>query len=327
MNIKEIYDLAITMGMMFDPRGEEVNRILNERKKEYERMRDEEKIYYDEECITNPYNDTRILAGDWEQSVNLVMCGIDVEGPEILLADRLREKGKQIDLVIAHHPQGIAGAQLHNVMQVQSDMMEAMGVPISVAEGLMVERIDEVKRGRMPLNHQRAVDTARLLGIPFMCVHSPADNLVSHYLEKLLAETPYYTVADVIDILMSIPEYQAAAKIKAGPNLITGDKKRRAGKVYIKMTGGTAGSVKAYEKLAAAGVGTIIGMHMAENHRKAARENHINVIIAGHMASDSLGINLFLDELENRKIEVVPVSGLIRVKRSGIKSLRHNSID
>jgi hydrogenase maturation factor len=64
-----------------------------------------------------------------------------------------------------------------------------------------------------------------------------------------------------------------------------------------------------------AGIGTIIGMHMNEEYRKEAEKYHINVVIAGHMASDSLGMNLFLDELEKKGIEIVPVSGLIRIKR------------
>ena len=322
MKIKDIYQLAVEMGKTFDPRGDEVNRLLEERHKEYDRMNDDEKSFYDEENLTNPYNDTRLLFGEGEQVVKSAICGIDMETPEILLVDRLREKGSRIDMIISHHPQGSAKADLHNVMHVQSDMMEGAGVPINIAEGLMEDRISEVKRGLMPINHQRAVDAARLLDIPFMCVHSPADNMVSHYLEKIFAQTPYRTVQDVIDILMEVPEYQQAKRFKAGPTIVSGDKKRRAGKIFIKMTGGTAGSVKSYEKLAAAGVGTIIGMHMADNHRKAARDNHINVVIAGHMASDSLGINLFLDELEKKGMEIIPAAGLIRVKRDGWNTLR-----
>ena len=46
------------------------------------------------------------------------------------------------------------------------------------------------------------------------------------------------------------------------------------------MTGGTSGSEKAYEKMAAAGIGTIIGMHMGDKHREEAEKNYINVIIA-----------------------------------------------
>jgi hypothetical protein len=34
------------------------------------------------------------------------------------------------------------------------------------------------------------------------------------------------------------------------------------------------------------------------------------------MASDSLGMNIILDELEKKGIDIVPCSGLIRVKRS-----------
>lgn len=322
MKLKEIYQLAIEMGKQFDPRGDEVNRLLEDRQKEYEKMSNDDRDFFDKETLSNPYNDTRILYGLGEEMVKSLICGIDMETPEIILADRLREKGRKIDLVIAHHPEGSAQADLYNVMQVQSDMMAGVGVPINIAEALMEERIAEVKRAIMPLNHQRAIDAARLLDLPFMCVHSPADNLVSHYLEKTLASTPYRTVQDVLDILMDIPEYQQAKKLKAGPTIVAGDKNRRAGKVLIKMTGGTGGSPKSYAKLAAAGVGTIIGMHMADNHRKEARENHINVIIAGHMASDSLGLNFFLDELEKRGLEIIPAAGLIRVKRDGMDSLK-----
>ena len=42
---------------------------------------------------------------------------------------------------------------------------------------------------------------------------------------------------------------------------------------------------------------------------------HINVIDAGHMAADSIGANLYLDELEKKGIVVIPCSGLIRIKR------------
>jgi hypothetical protein len=56
-------------------------------------------------------------------------------------------------------------------------------------------------------------------------------------------------------------------------------------------------------------------MHMKEESKKEAETANINVVVAGHMSSDSLGMNLFLDELEKRGIEIVPCSGLIRVSR------------
>ena len=94
-----------------------------------------------------------------------------------------------------------------------------------------------------------------------------------------------------------------------------GSKERRTGKIFVDMTGGTSGSEDAFAKLAQARIGTLVGMHMGEKHRKEAEKNHLNVVIAGHMSSDSLGMNLLLDELEKRGVEVISCSGLIRYKR------------
>jgi acetolactate synthase regulatory subunit len=67
--------------------------------------------------------------------------------------------------------------------------------------------------------------------------------------------------------------------------------------------------------MANAGIGTIVGMHMSEEHKKEAHKHHVNVVIAGHMSSDSLGMNQLLDVLESKGVKLVPASGLIRVKR------------
>jgi hypothetical protein len=82
------------------------------------------------------------------------------------------------------------------------------------------------------------------------------------------------------------------------------------------MTGGTSGSENSYEKLSQAGVGTIVGMHMSDKHRKEAEKHHLNVVIAGHISSDSLGMNLLLDGIEQKGIDIIPCSGIIRHKRS-----------
>jgi putative NIF3 family GTP cyclohydrolase 1 type 2 len=117
-------------------------------------------------------------------------------------------------------------------------------------------------------------------------------------------------------LLLEIPEYKEAAKIGAGPKITVGSLENRCGKIALtEVTGGTEGSPKLYEKMAIAGIGTIVSMHQSEEHWQKAKESHINIIVAGHTSSDSLGMNLFLDELEKRGIEIVPCSGLIRVSR------------
>lgn len=317
MKLKDIYRLAVQKGMEKDPRGmDRVSRLLRKEKDRFESLSEEEKNEYDREKFFSPYHDTRVLYGDMEMQVNKVLAGIDVEVEEILLADHLRSKGAGIDLVMAHHPEGKALANLHLVMHAQEDLMEKHGVPINVAEGVMASRIGEVQRGLMPGNHNRAVDTAGILDLPFMCVHSAADNHAATCIQKLMDEKKPETLEDILKLLKDIPEYRDAAVNSAVvPTVVVGAGKKRAGKVLVMMAGGTSGSEQIYEKLALGGVGTVIVMHIPENNRKEAEKHHVNVIVAGHMASDSLGMNLFLDELEKNGVEILTFSGLFRHSR------------
>ena len=83
------------------------------------------------------------------------------------------------------------------------------------------------------------------------------------------------------------------------------------------MTGGTGGSKEVFPKLANTEIGTIVGMHIGEEHYKEAEKHHINVVIAGHMASDTLGVNLLLDELMKKEnLEIITCSGFTRVERN-----------
>jgi putative NIF3 family GTP cyclohydrolase 1 type 2 len=317
VKIEEIYKLAIELGMKADPREKGgVKKALQAVKESYEKLSDKEKKFFDLEKLENPYSDTRVLTGDLETEVSGVMAGIDINVSEILLADRLREKGYCIDLIISHHPAGKALAALHEVMNLQADVWHKFGVPINIGDALISERAREVFRAFLPMNHTRATDAAKLLGIPMMCVHTPADNLVTRYLQKLFDEKEPYKVSEVLDALKKIPEYEKATMENVGPTLIVGEPSRRAGKIMVDMTGGTEGPKGAVEKLSEAGVGTLVCMHMSEDMRKRAEGAKVNVVVAGHIASDSLGLNLFLDELERSNIEIIACSGFIRVKRS-----------
>jgi putative NIF3 family GTP cyclohydrolase 1 type 2 len=313
MKTKEILKLAIEMGIKADFRGKEgVMKFLERKRKKYENLSPKEKELFDLEALENPYLDSRIYHIAKDKEIKKVLAGIHIESEEILLAKELGD----IDLVIAHHPVGSGLANLADVMELQCDILNYYGVPINVAEALMTERIDEVARGVHAIIHQKTVDTAKLLGINLMSVHTPTDNLVAQFLKKLIEQKRPETLGDLVDLLLEIPEYREAAKIGSGPKITVGSRDKRCGKIALtEITGGTEGSPKLYEKMAIAGIGTVVAMHQSEEHWKQARAAHINVVIAGHTPSDSLGMNLFLDELEKRGIEIVPCSGLIRVSR------------
>jgi len=317
MRLKELYEIIIKKGIEFDPRGQElVRKRLHKTNVEYGKLSDKEKKEFDAESLINPYSDTRILYGDPKKEIKKILVGIDMEVGELVLADRLNANKAKIDLVMAHHPEGGALAGLYQVMNIQAGILNKAGVSINIAEGIMRERIGEVERGILPVNHTRSVDAARLLDIPFMCCHTPGDNCVTTYLTRLMEKKGPDTAGDVIGILKEIPEYKDAASHKAGPKMIKGDKDAQAGKIFVDMTGGTEGSKDMVEKLVSAGIGTIICMHFSERHLEKAKGQHVNIVVAGHISSDNLGINIMLDEVEKReKITVVECSGFRRIKR------------
>lgn len=317
MKLGRIYGLVIEMGIGSDVRDAgEIDRLLADTKKAYDRLDEADKGFFDGERLTNPYDDTRVMAGDLDLEVRELITGIDMEVGEVLLADRLNERGHSIDLILAHHPEGPALAGLDRVMRLQADGWARHGVPVNVGDALISERAGEVRRKLMPANHMRAIDAASLLGFAFMSCHTPSDNLANSLVDEHLRSAEPRTLNDLVKALRRIPEYEQAARRGAGPEVVAGNEGRRCGKIAVDMTGGTEGPVAAFEKLADAGVGTIVGMHFSEDIKKKADEVKMNLVVAGHIASDAVGMNQILDRLEGEGVTVTVCSGLTRVRRT-----------
>ncbi len=289
MRLSRLYNLAVKFGRERDPRPK---------------------------ARISSYADTRILYGNPDTRIRKIFIGIDIEAAELLLADRIR-KERGLDLVISHHPEGKAYASLYEVMQLQVDLLKEAGVSEEVAQQLLDERKREVERKILPQNHMRPVDAARLLDLPFMCVHTPADNHAFWFVRRLMEREKPKAVLDIMDILTDIPEYKSAARNNAGPRIILGNPKRPAGKILVEMTGGTEGSRDVFDKLYKAGVRTLISMHLSEEHFKKVKDANLNVVIAGHISSDTLGLNLLLDRIEKEEtFQIISCSGFERIRRN-----------
>jgi len=117
-----------------------------------------------------------------------------------------------------------------------------------------------------------------------------------------------------LKVLKTIPEYKQAVEEKNPPRIVVGNPDRRAGKILVDMTGGTEGPPGLLAKFSSAGINTVVGMHMSEKHIEEAKKAHLNVVIAGHIPSDTLGMNLFLDALIQKygQIDIIPCSGFRR---------------
>ncbi|MDP8212519.1 MAG: NGG1p interacting factor NIF3 [Candidatus Zapsychrus exili] len=317
MKLKDIYKICIDEGIKTDLRKkDQINKYLLNKKKEYKSLESNLKKFFDKESLTNPYSDTRILFGSLTKDIKRVLVGIDIDPSEILLADRLAQKGKTVDLVLAHHPEGRAWASFYDVMNLQTDVLSNLGIELDVAKDLMDKRIDKVSRRVHGSNHQRSTDVARLLKMPFMCCHTPADNHVASFLQKMMDKTKPMTLKAVVSFLLKEPEYKEAAFNNAGPKILIGNPKDKAGKVFVDMTGGTEGSKDIFPRMSQLGIKTLVCMHLSEEHFKKAKSEYLNVIIAGHIASDNLGINLLLDKVTKKeKLDILECSGYRRFKR------------
>lgn len=290
MKLSEFYNLSVKLGIKRDPR---------------------------KNAKIKSYADTALLYGNPNTDIKSILVGIDIEVGELLLADRLRDK-KGLDLALSHHPEGRAWASIQHVMCLQADLLAEAGIPKVVAQEFLDERIREVERRVLPNNHMRSVDAARILDMPFMCAHTPADNHASWFIERLMAGKKPGRLEDIVDILKEIPEYKDAEAEAAGPRIILGNPKRQVGKIFVEMTGGTEGSKEVYGRLYKLGVRTLIGMHLGEEHFKKVKDVNLNVVIAGHISSDNLGVNLLLDGIENKsgeRFDITGCSGFRRVRR------------
>jgi len=317
MKLSDFYKIVVGSGINADVRSwKEIKGYLAERKREYDLLPKVQQEYFDPEFLINPFSDTRILYGDPKSDIKSIIVGIDIDGSELLVVDRLKEKGKKIDLVVAHHPQGKAYASFYEVMDLQIDVFAQEGVSLSVSENLVKERQLEVARKVNAANHSRSVDVARLLNLNFLCMHTPCDNLAHQYIKRIINKFSPKTLGKIVDILCGIPEYRYAAQNNNSPIIAVGSSSSRCSKIHFEFTGGTEGPERIYKRLSACGVDTIIAMHQSEERVKKCKELNINVIFASHIASDSLGINIMLDILENQeKLSIYEFSGFKRFSR------------
>ena len=138
------------LGIKNDLRGEEVvKKRLRRRRDEYAGLVGDKKKEFDKESLVNPFSDTRLFTTSPDKPVRRILVGIDIGPSEVLIAQELSKK-KPIDLILAHHPIGPALAGLHEVMDLQIELLAHYGVPINIADKLTRKRISEIERAVSP---------------------------------------------------------------------------------------------------------------------------------------------------------------------------------
>jgi putative NIF3 family GTP cyclohydrolase 1 type 2 len=242
------------------------------------------------------------------EDIKKVIIGIDMETQELLLAKELG-----FDCVVSHHPKAdSARVKFPEVMDVQIDKMVDFGVPINKAQKALKKKVKSVEMKMHVSNYDRVSSAARLLKMPFMNIHMPADiiteRIVQNYLDDQFKDQPKKTLGDIVEALNAMDAYKDAL---ASPVIRVGNESDYAGEIAVLMAGGTNGGIDVFKSYFEAGVGTIVCIHVPEDVQKAVKEQNIgNIIVAGHMASDSIGLNEIIKAWEAEGLTVEKMSGI-----------------
>jgi len=236
-------------------------------------------------------------------NIRKILFGIDAGTPELLLAQQLG-----YDAVIAHHPQGgTATINLHQVFRRHVQQMVAAGIPREEAERAVEKRLEQLEVEAHTRNYGHAVDVARLLKMPYMNIHTPLDEVGRKIMqEKINSKTgENSTVQHVVSALEELHEFQnAATEIK----IRLGKAENPAGKVVVSHGAGTNGGYEIAKTYFKHGVGTVVYIHISSGDLERLRaEGKGKLIVTGHIASDSVGINPLIRELEKRNVSVTRI--------------------
>jgi putative NIF3 family GTP cyclohydrolase 1 type 2 len=237
-----------------------------------------------------------------------VLVAIDVGVSELLLA-----KSLNCDGVIAHHPAG-GKAQLegYKVFFRHIEQMKAAGVPPDVAREAVKSKYRILDIQHHPENYDQTPSAAKKLGLPLVTIHSPCDEIgrrmIVQAIEGLGEDA---TVRQLVSRIGAFPEFRnAGTRIEVR----LGSPHRRAGKVAISHACYTNGGYDVAKAYFQHGVDTLSYIHISEaDLTKLASEGFANLVVLGHIASDWLGINRLLRELEKNGIEPVSTTDLYKL--------------
>lgn len=235
------------------------------------------------------------------KNIKKVLIAIDVGTAELMLARQLG-----CNAVIAHHPIGIAHVNFYKVFDRHVDFMVEHGVPKKIAR----QAVEKLKERVATRNHadiySHVVGAAKALGMPLVNIHQPCDEYMRQVILQAIMSGKTEYVSDIVRSISRIPEFRhAATKVEVK----LGNKKNRAGRWALVVAAGTNGGYSIAKAYLQYGVSTVIYLHVDYGELTKMREDGLggNMVVMGHLAGDSVGLNGLAERLEGLGVETVRV--------------------
>ncbi len=237
--------------------------------------------------------------------IRRVLVSIDVSVSELLLGRELN-----CDAVIAHHPAGgTAELEGYKVFLRHIDQMREAGVPVDVAKEAVKNKFRMLEVQHHPDNYDQTPSAAKRLGMPLLSIHSPCDEMGRRMiLQSIKGLSNNATVGELVSRIGRFPEFRMA---KSRIEIRLGSARNKAGKVVISHASYTNGGYDIAKAYFQNGTDTLSYIHVSEaDLTKLTSDNLGNLIVLGHIASDWLGINRLLQELDKNGVESIPTTDL-----------------
>jgi putative NIF3 family GTP cyclohydrolase 1 type 2 len=234
-------------------------------------------------------------------NIRKVLIGIDIGTAELMLARQLG-----CDAVIAHHPLGVTAVNFYKVFDRHLDYLIEHGVPKKVARQA-VEKLKERIKTRNHANiYSDVAGAARALDMPLVNIHQPCDEYMRQVILHSINSGRTEYVSDVVKSISKIPEFlHAATKVEVR----FGNRKNKAGHWALVVAAGTNGGFHVAKAYLQHGVSTVIYLHIDYNELTKMKEENLegNLVVMGHLAGDSIGLNGLAARLEDIGVETIRI--------------------
>lgn len=243
------------------------------------------------------------------EDLETALVGIDLGSAELQLAHR-----EGYDLALAHHPAGDAARLgLPAVLDRQVELMTDHGVPHDAADEAVASLRSRVAHGAHAANFRHDPSVAEHLGQPFMNVHLAPDEIGRRRFVEVADGMPDdATVDDFADALEA-----ACPALRDAPTDIAvrvGDRANPLGTVAVHHAAGTNGGADVASAYFEHGVDTVLYIHVSASDtaelRAAYDDAGKNLVVTGHIASDAVGMNALVDDLESAGLDCTCLSGV-----------------
>ena len=148
------------------------------------------------------------------------------------------------------------------------------------------------------------VAAAEKLKMPLLNIHLPCDELMRQTILAHLGTSKINVVSDLKDAIEKIDEFRNS---ETEIQIPYGDSSSKTSKYALVIAAGTNGGYHVAKAYFDYGISTVIYLHINGEDLARLKEDKVNgnLVILGHLAGDSIGLNLLSDALEKDGIEIV----------------------